>query len=260
VNTIKSVLIPEIQSNEGCFAPITVTAPEGSILNARPPAPVKGRTRTGFHVPAAILAALAQIVPGQVQAHTGLGNLIAANGEYADGSRFNAHLLLGGGLGARINLDGINTLMYPTSSANVPTEMFESQTPLMINRKELIPDSGGRGQHRGGLGQRVEIQLPDDFDGSLTLSLRPQMMTVAPEGFYGGEPGRNGRIQFNGEELSKASEIVRRGSVRMNPGDILVTMEPGGGGFGSPALRSRELQEADLLAGYVSDSVETSNT
>jgi N-methylhydantoinase B len=207
-------------------------------------------------VPAAILAALAQVVPAQVQAHTGLGNLIAVNGEYADSTRFNAHLLLGGGLGARIRLDGINTIMYPTSSANVPVEMFESQTPLLVARKELRPDSGGQGMFRGGLGQRVELRLPNDFEGSLTLSLRPQMMTVASKGFLGGQGGEKGRIQFNGEELTKTSEIVRRGSVRMQPGDCLVTMEPGGGGFGDPDHRSPIQRQADLEAGYVSCAAE----
>jgi N-methylhydantoinase B/oxoprolinase/acetone carboxylase alpha subunit len=253
VNAIKSVLIPEIQSNEGCFAPITVTAPEGSILNARPPAPVKGRTRTGYHIHPALFGALVQVIPDRVQAHSGLGNLIAVNGEYLDGRRFNAHLLIGGGLGARASLDGINTIKYPTSSANVPTELFETQTPLMVSRKEFIPNSGGQGQYRGGLGQRVELMLPEDFKGTLTLSLRPQTMVVAAQGLAGGHPGRKARVQFNGQELTRASEVVRRGSVRMQPGDRLVTMESGGGGFGDPKRRDHAYIAADIEAGYITE-------
>jgi N-methylhydantoinase B/oxoprolinase/acetone carboxylase alpha subunit len=252
VNAIKSVLIPEIPSTEGCFAPITVSAPEASILNARPPAPVKGRTRTGFHIPSAIFGALAGAVPDKVQTPSGLGNIIAVNGEDATGTRFNAHYLIGAGLGARATLDGVNTLKFPTSSANVPIETFETQTPLVIERKEFVPDSGGLGKFRGGVGQRVVFRLPADFEGAATLSIRPQMIAAGAQGLAGGCPGHKTQMFLNGTLLSRTSEVVRRGSVRLEPGDQLMTIEAGGGGFGPPEERDPALIAADVAGGYVS--------
>jgi N-methylhydantoinase B/oxoprolinase/acetone carboxylase alpha subunit len=254
VNAIKSVLMPEIPSTEGCFAPITVTAPEASILNARPPAPVKGRTRTGFHIPSVIFGALAQVVPDRVQTPSGLGNIIAVNGEDKQGRRFNAHYLVGAGLGARSSLDGVNTLKFPTSSANVPVETFETQTPLVIERKEFVPNSGGVGRFRGGVGQRVVFRLPEDFAGLATVSIRPQMITAPAQGLAGGGPGRHSAVVLNGETLTRRSEVVRRGSVRLAPGDRLETIEAGGGGFGPPEERDPLLHAADLRDGYVTES------
>jgi N-methylhydantoinase B len=254
VNAIKSVLIPELPSTEGCFAPITVTAPEASILNARPPAPVKGRTRTGSHIPSVIFGALAGVVPDKIQTPSGLGNIIAVNGEDGHGRRFNAHYLFGAGLGARASVDGVNTLKFPTSSANVPVETFETQTPLLIERKEYIPDSGGVGQFRGGVGQQVIFHLPTDFTGTATISMRPQMIAAPAQGLAGGGPGDKTAVILNGETLTRASEVVRRGSVRLLPGDRLVAVEAGGGGYGSPDARDPALIAADLLGGYITAS------
>jgi N-methylhydantoinase B/oxoprolinase/acetone carboxylase alpha subunit len=254
VNAIKSVLAPELPSTEGCFAPITVSAPEASILNARPPAPVKGRTRTGSHIPSVIFGALAGVVPEKIQTPSGLGNIVAVNGEDSHGRRFNAHYLFGAGLGARASVDGVNTLKFPTSSANVPVESFETQTPLVIERKEFIPNSGGAGKFRGGVGQRVIFHLPPDFAGTATMSIRPQMIAAPAQGLAGGCPGQKTGVILNGESLTRASEVVRRGSVRLTPGDRLVTIEAGGGGFGPPEERDPDLVAADLLGGYVTEA------
>jgi N-methylhydantoinase B/oxoprolinase/acetone carboxylase alpha subunit len=256
VNAVRSVLIPELPCTEGCFEPIQVKAPARSILNALPPAPVKGRSWTGFQIQPVVFGALAQVVPEKVQAHTGMGILIAVNGLYASGQRFNSHILPAGGLGARPSLDGINTVKFPTSSGGIPVEIVETQTPLLVESKEFVADSGGLGRHRGGLGQSVSLYLPDDFRGNCTLSIRPQMLKVPAIGLCGGGSGAVGRLTLNGSRLTRSDQRVQRGSVQMRPGDRLVTVQAGGGGFGPPEERLQEAISADAIGGYTEQRLE----
>ncbi|MBI4280074.1 MAG: hydantoinase B/oxoprolinase family protein [Armatimonadetes bacterium] len=251
VNAIKSVLCPSLPSTEGLFRPITVAAPERSILNALPPAPVKGRTRTGFHVPSIVFAALAEVAPDFVQAGTGVPNLFVANGIDEQGRRFNAHMLTGGGKGATARGDGIDCCLYPTSSSNIPIEIYENRCPFVVEQTALLPDSGGAGRHRGGCGQEIVLRVHPAFTQPVNLSMRVEMLQQPALGLFGGRPGGLARIVLNGRQLRRSDQEVIRGGTVLAPGERIVIVQPGGGGYGPPAERDPRALVRDLRHGLV---------
>lgn len=253
VYALKSILTPDIPSNAGCFRPIQVTAPKGSVLNCEYPAAVNQRTQTGWYCAPAIFAALSSVLPQQVQAFTGLPMGAAAYGQDPQGNIYNDHLFQGGGQGASFAADGQNTLLYPTSAGNTSIEMFETRTPLLVEEKSFIPDSGGAGRHRGGLGQRVRVRKLFDDGRNALLSLHPQGMIVATPGLHGGMAGSLARValenpdgRLENEELGGMAELRR-------PTDVCIIDMPGGSGFGPPDERDPALRERDLREGYVSE-------
>jgi 5-oxoprolinase (ATP-hydrolysing)/N-methylhydantoinase A len=255
VYALKSILTPDIPSNAGCFRPLHVRAPEGSVLNARYPAAVNQRTMVGWFCGPAIFRALAPVLPDRVQAFTGLPASGTAYGRDARGRIYNDHIMFAGGQGASRHGDGHAALMYPTSAGNVPVEMFEQRTPLLVERKELIPDTGGPGTHRGGLGQRLVLRKADAAGPPVLVNVLPHGMGAPMTGLLGGGEGgqasftvlggairdgtaRNGRPETTLVELSDA-----RGAI--------VVEASGGSGFGDPVKRPLELVAADLAEGYI---------
>ena len=249
---LKCILTPDVPSNAGCFRPIRVVATEGSILNCQYPASVNQRTVTGWACAPAVFGALAEALPDGVQAFTGLPMGAGAYGRDADGQTFNDHLFQGGGQGASAHGDGKSALLFPTSAANTSVEMFETRTPLLVERKELIPDSGGAGHHRGGLGQRVQVRKADDEGGTALMGIHPQGMLVDIPGLFGGRPGRRTGVRL--EENGTAAENEALGSlVELRRASQLLTIElAGGSGYGDPAERPVESVQADLDAGLIS--------
>lgn len=247
---LKCMLTPDIPSNAGCFLPITVSAPEGSILNCRYPAGVNSRTNTGWFVAPALFGALAKVLPDRVQAFTGLPMTVGAYGSDDDGT-YNDFLFQGGGQGASANGDGQSSLLYPTSAANTSIEMFEVRTPMLVEEKGYIADSGGAGMHRGGLGQRVEVRkLVDDGRPTLVSSLPYNVETPIP-GLEGGAAGRGVGLELvSSGHRSVGTEFRGVGDLRQ-AGDHLVVELPGGSGFGPPARRDRDALRRDLIEGYV---------
>ena len=169
------MLTPNVRGNAGCYRPFTVKAPEGSILNPRRPASVNIRTRTGWYIAPNIFRALADAAPAQVQAFTGLPVAASIYGQTPDRRIYSDLLFMGGGQGASAQGDGKSGLLWPTSAANTSIELFETRVPVLVLEKAYLPDSGGPGRHRGGLGQRVRIRKLED-DGQTTL------VSVYPEG------------------------------------------------------------------------------
>lgn len=248
---LKSILTPDVPSNAGCFRPLRVIAPEGSILNCRRPASVSERTHTGWYLGPAVFMALAPVLPDRVQAFTGLPIGMGAYGVDSAGRPFKDHLFQGGGQGASARGDGKSALLYPTSAANVSVEMFESRTPLLVECKELIPDSGGPGRFRGGLGQRVRVRLREPSPAPVLVDFRPHGMRVFVPGLFGGRPGAPARAY-----------VVEGGTVREGTGEMGVvelrdpsqraTIEiAGGSGYGDPRERSLDRVQADVEEGYV---------
>ncbi len=248
---LKSILTPEIPSNAGCFRPLHVTVPEGTILNCRHPASVNQRTQTGWYCGPAVFKALAPILPDRVQAFTGLPMGMGAYGVDAEGRVFNDHLFQGGGQGASAHGDGQSALLYPTSAANVSVEMFESRTPLVVECKELIPDSGGPGRYRGGLGQRVRVRKLAADGLPALVDLHPIGMLVGPPGLYGGEAGGRARAYVaDGKLVLEGGATVSLAELR-HP-DQRATIEiAGGSGYGDPRDRPLERVQADLDEGYI---------
>lgn len=243
---VKCAIAPEVPNNAGSFTPIHTLAPEGSILNARPPAAVAGRHTVGHFLPSAIMGALSGILPGRVMAPgaDSLWNTHICGTDGRDGAYFSFTWFSTGGTGALQGQDGLSATSYPSGVAGVPVEIIEALTPLVVRQRALRPDSGGAGQSRGGLGQtmEVEVRTPQPF---LFSGLYERCTHPAP-GLHGGRAGAVGGIATsNGEELlPKISRNL--------PPDTVVTLHiPGGGGFGDPALRDPAALRDDLLDGYV---------
>ena len=250
VYALKSILTPEIPSNAGCFRPLHVRAPEGSILNCSYPAAVNQRTMTGWFCGPAVFRALAPVLAGRVQAFTGLPVSASAYGRDRSGRLFNDHIMGGGGQGGSAPCDGNPALMYPTSAGNVPVEMFEQRLPLLVERKELIEDSGGAGSHRGGLGQRMRFRKLYDDGLPVLLHVLPHGQATPVAGLQGGQAGRQVGVHVEGGRVS--AEAGNSQLIELRGRDDVVTVETAGGsGFGDPKTRPLETVRQDFKEGYV---------
>jgi N-methylhydantoinase B len=242
---IKCAVSPDIPNNEGSFRPVRVTAPEGCILNARHPAAIGGRHLVGHFLPAAVMSALADAMPGKVMApgSDGLWDT-HVSGEDRNGKTFSYTWFSAGGTGALIDKDGMSATAYPSGIAGVPVEVIETLSPLVVRRRELRTDSGGAGAHRGGLGQTMEFEVLTDRK-FLFSGLYDRTKFAAP-GLGGGQPGAKGELLSHPDRKlqPKISELL--------PPDTVVTLEmPGGGGFGEPLSRPAELVLQDVKDGYI---------
>jgi 5-oxoprolinase (ATP-hydrolysing)/N-methylhydantoinase A len=251
VYALKSMLTPDIPSNAGCFRPIEVYAPEGSILNCRYPASVNIRTMSGWYCGPALFKALEEALPERVQAFTGLPVSMGAYGYGPDGLPFNDHLFQGGGQGAGAHGDGKSALLYPTSAANTSVEMFEMRVPLLVEMKELLADSAGPGRHRGGLGQRVQMRKLFDDDRAVLVTWPLQGILKEISGLAGGRSGsltnlivEEGEARVEGHAVGSLVELRR--SAQLATADL-----PGGSGFGDSRERPLELVQADFDEGYL---------
>lgn len=257
VYALKSILTPDIPSNAGCFRPLHVRAPEGSVLNARYPAAVNQRTMVGWFCGPAIFRALAPVLPDRVQAFTGLPASGTAYGRDARGRIFNDHIMFAGGQGGSRHGDGHAALMYPTSAGNVPVEMFEQRTPLLVERKELIPDTGGPGTHRGGLGQRLVLRKADDDGPPALVNVLPHGMGAPMTGLLGGREGGQARFTGLGGAIRAAASRNGRPDTTLvelsGERDAIIVEASGGSGFGDPHTRALDLVAQDLAEGYVTD-------
>lgn len=250
---LKCLLTPDIPSNSGCYDPITTSAPEGSVLNCRYPAGVNARTNTGWFVGPALFGALAEVLPDRVQAFTGLPVIVGAYGSDEDGT-YNDYLFQGGGQGAGAFSDGNSGLLYPTSAGNTSIEMFEVRTPMLVEEKRFLPDSGGAGRHRGGLGQAVVVRkLKDDGLPAQVTALGYNVESAVP-GLHGGGAGTlpSVRLVANGEVL-EGSAMRGIGELR-GPDDRIEARLSGGSGFGDPRERDVRSLQHDLDEGYVSEA------
>ena len=156
------ILSPEVPHNAGSFLPISVTAPEGTVLNAAPPAPVAARHIVGHFLPGAVYAALGDLIPGRVPADGAYGLWASQfEGRRTDGSPFVFTLFSNGGSGARPGKDGLSATSCPSGVQNIPVEIIESTTPLLVHERALRPGSGGEGMYRGGLGQVLTLSVRD---------------------------------------------------------------------------------------------------
>lgn len=241
----KCMLDPEAPNNAGSLRPITVTAPEGSLLNARSPAPVWGRHLSGHYVPPAVLGALAKATPERAVAESGspLWN-VYFGGARPDGTgNFVKMYFMNGGHGGRSVGDGPGCLSFPSNVSNEPVEVFENQAPLLVTEKAFITDSGGAGRTRGGDGQRIGFRSLGD--APVTMTIRHERVKYPPRGLLGGKPGAAGKDILNGETLASKSRTI------LKKGDEVVFETPGGGGLGPPQERAPDQIAADIASGLV---------
>ncbi len=249
------LLTPDVPVNEGCFEAITVTAPEGTIINCTFPASVGSRTNTGWYIHGCIFGALSKAVPDRIQAGNGLMSSVRAYGEENDGRVFNAHLFCGGGRGATSQNDGMGLNMFPSSASNVPVEVFEVSSPALIEAKELIPDSAGSGKFRGSPGQRVVLGKLPSHAAPLNLYIHPNRLSFAPQGAFGGDAGTKAEVIVNGDRVSDDPRSMTSGAVTLRNDDDRLTLEfPSGGGIGDPSERPKDMLETDMRNGLVSEA------
>lgn len=248
---LKCILTPEIPSNAGCYLPFHTTAPAGSVLNCDYPAGVNSRTSTGWFIAPTVFAALAPILPQRTQAFTGLPISVGAYGQLA-GETFNDFLFQGGGQGGSLHSDGKNGLLYPTSASNTSVEMFESRTPMLVLEKTYLPDSGGAGTQRGGLGQRIRMRKRVDDQKPTLITLLTTNLYHPMPGLAGGLPARLPQVKImrNGQALLEGSQIRGIAELRDSQEEAVVELS-GGSGYGLPQERSLERVAADLEGGYI---------
>ena len=248
---MKSMFDPDIPNNDGCAQPIKLKAPEGSVVNCRFPVAVAARMQIGHFVTEIIYRAMADALPDRVIAGSG-GTPATMNvfyGRRHDGRPWHSVIIRGGGMGASSRSDGNYVYIFPANGANTPVEIFESDTPLIVERRELLPDSGGPGRMKGGLGRRVVFKVPDDKYAPLppvNLGIQSGRFKYPPEGLFGGKPGARARFMVNGKPGNPY------GLTQLQPGDVVIMDAAGGGGYGDPLEREPERVLADVVNGYVS--------
>jgi len=240
---VKAAIYPDVPHNEGSFRPVRVTAPEGSILNARDPAPVASRQAVGHLVPSAIFAALAGALPGRLLAPG--ADPIWLTVWRGQNPPFNLTVFQVGGTGARPEKDGLSAIGFPSGVAGVPAEVIESLSPLVMRRRELRTDSGGAGKQRGGLGQLTEFTRRGEGRWSVSPIL-DRTKYPAP-GLLGGKSGAAGEFL-----LDDGARPNPKAQVDLDGGRAVHLNLPGGGGYGDPFARDPELVRQDVIAGYVS--------
>jgi N-methylhydantoinase B len=242
---VKVIVSPDVPNNDGAFRPLRITAPEGSILNAKRPMPVAARHVIGHFLPHVLAGALGQAVPDRVMAE-GSANIWGLNvsGQQPDGSPFVYFWVCSGGTGARATKDGLSATAFPSGVLGTPVEVIEHLAPLLIEKKALRDDSGGGGKYRGGLGQVIAFR--GRTATPFTVSVLCDRTRRPAAGFRGGEPGALGEVLVDGARPAnpKAEQFVA-------PGTLIEVRLPGGGGYGSPEDRDFDLRAADSRGGYV---------
>jgi N-methylhydantoinase B len=243
---VKAVVAPDIPHNAGSFRPVEVIAPEGSIVNARRPAPVASRHLVGHFLPSIIFRALAGVLPERVMAESADAVWLTVwRSEREDGSPFMLNHFQSGGAGAREGKDGLSSTSFPSGLRVVPTEVLETITPLIEIERTLRTDSGGAGRFRGGLGQVATFQCRGTRDWLLNASAG--RVDNPARGLAGGQAGAAGFVGIGPD-----SPIASKRQIRIAPDTKVYLRLPGGGGYGSPQARDPESVLADVAAGYVS--------
>ncbi len=245
---VKTVVDPTILPNAGMYRPIKVSAPLGSIVNCAPPAAMDMRTQTCQRVVDLIHGALAPVVPDRIiAACNGANTSLHLSGvDPRTGSYFVYIETIGGGFGARSTKDGLDGVqVHITNTSNLPVECLESEYPLMVERYELIPDSGGAGRWRGGMGIHRQLRV---VGHEATFRVSGTRQKTAPWGLFGGKEGAKGSVAISRE----AADGKSRGPKELGPGDVLSILTPGAGGYGDPRQRDRGLIARDLREGRIS--------
>ncbi len=242
---IKCALDPGTPINDGAFRPITVTAPEGSLVNPRRPAPVWGRHLSGHYMPPAIYGALSQVAPDKVIADCGspLWNVYFKGWREGSDRPFVKMFFMNGGHGARPTQDGPGCLSFPSNVSNQAIEQFENQVPMLVEEKALVPDTGGAGEFRGGNAQRLTFR--NLGAAPVTVTIRHERVDHPPRGLLGGRAGAGGIDMINGARIASKSRSS------LGQGDRVTFQTPGGGGLGPPERRDPDAIRADLESGLV---------
>jgi N-methylhydantoinase B len=244
---VKAVVDPEVLPNAGLYRPIHVTAPTGTIINASAPAAVNGRTQTCQRVVDLILGALAPAVPERVVGACN-GAVVAStfSGINPRTGKFYVYVeTIGGGFGARATKDGLDGVhVHVSNTSNLPVEALEPEYPIMVERYELLPDSGGAGKWRGGMGIHRKLRVLDHTCHAFIYGSRK---LSAPWGIFGGHDGS--RCSF---EFGPGVTPFRKADGFLSGGQTVSIKTPGSGGYGAPSERDPSMIERDVRQGMIS--------
>jgi len=242
---LRAVTDPTIPTNGGCFRPVTLDLPEGSLLCPRDGAPVNARTSTIKRVASCILGALRRALPDRLPADNGGEMLLLAfGGQRPGGANYVVGEMIASGSGASAARDGVDMIETDcTNCMNLPVEAMEMDAPIRILRSELRRDSGGPGMHRGGLGLRREYEI---LDGDVVLTYRGERHRRPALGADGGGAGATARGVITRRD-GTVEEIPSKCVTLLQAGDRLLIETAGGGGYGDPAGRSQAARRLDVL-------------
>jgi N-methylhydantoinase B len=255
---VKCLVAPEVPNNAGSLAPITISAPEGCVLNARRPWPVAARHTVGHMLPDVVFGCLHQVIAGGVPAEGasslwnpqmfGGGSLVDEIEDGADANalpEFSTVIFHCGGAGARPTKDGLSATAFPSGVRTIPVEATETIAPVVFYRREFRESSGGAGACRGGLGQVIE--LGGAGANAIALLCNFERVRNPARGRNGGQPGAPGRVT-----LRSGRPIRPKGRQTVPPRDAIRLELPGGGGFGDPRERDPQRVLDDVLDGLIS--------
>ena len=254
---VRCVVGNDVPNNAGSLALVRVRAPLGSILNAEFPAPVSARHAVGQMLPDVVLGCLDQALPGVAPAEGAscIWNPVlrsaplGASGGNADVTPFVINPIFNGGTGARPAKDGLSTTAFPSGVRTTPTEINEATAPLVFMRREYRRASGGAGQHRGGLGQVIEVAHAQG--APFVISKMFDRIRHPARGRRDGQDGAPGRVY-----IKDGPALRGKGQDTIPAGATLVMETPGGGGIGDPAKRSPDALQADEEAALTTPNVD----
>jgi N-methylhydantoinase B len=245
---VMAVADRDIPANAGCYRPVKVIAPPGSIANASHPAPVANRVATGHRLATTMFGALHKAVPGRVPAaYYGVSYVCSFQTIGADGARGVLVEIEVGGTGAYDDQDGLSAWSYGMhNNSSIPIEMIEADVPLTVVGYGLVDGSGGDGRHRGGLGLFREWRV-DSAAAVFTANL--ERFRFRPYGLEGGEAGAAGALFLirDGERRALGSKV---NNLPLKEGDIIRLQTSGGGGYGPAAERSAAARALDAACRY----------
>lgn len=244
---VKTLIDPDIDPNAGLYRPIRIDAPRGSVVNCQAPAAVNGRSETCQRIVDLIMGALADAVPTRVTAASNGANTgVHFSGRDPERSRDFVYLeTIGGGSGARSTKDGLDGVqVHMTNTSNLPVESLETEYPLMVEAYELIDDSGGTGEFRGGLGIRRRVRVEAD---DIHFWLDTSRQKSQPWGLFGGGSGASATCV-----LSEGAQPIDHGYSVLKTGDVVSIETAGAGGYGEPRDRDETSVEQDLRDAKIS--------
>ncbi|WP_211193579.1 hydantoinase B/oxoprolinase family protein [Paraburkholderia sp. UYCP14C] len=258
--TVKALTDLSIPINQGCYRPVTIIAPQGSVLNCEYPASVvSGNTETSPRVIDLLFKALAPAVPGRI---LGQSNCAACAGIFSGrdtnqarvtetGQTFvTMHDVHAGGMGARAAKDGVSGIrVYVGNAGTQSIEMIERTSPLLVEEWSLVTDTGGAGRQRGGLTSRRVYRVEYD---EATFTVSGERGRTAPEGHFGGLAGSPFVCKVQHANGQETAVPAKGGQTVVFRNDRVVVQPAGSGGFGEPAQRARALVLADVADGYIS--------
>jgi N-methylhydantoinase B len=244
---LKCLTEPFIPQNGGCMRPVQVTAPEGSFFNPKFPAAGGGRAMVSHRIFEVVIGALAPVLKDRVIAGHSQGVTPCFGGIHpGTGKHFVCVDLIKGSFGARPFKDGADALVCSMNPRNVPVEAHEQKFPILVECLEFIPDSGGAGKFRGGIGVRKDIRTLS----KMKLFNLTDRVRFAPYGLFGGKPGAKGATLL--KRGSKAIPLHSKGTYNLEPDDLVSFIVSGAGGYGNPIERDVQMVVKDVVGEYVS--------